>query len=289
VAGLAFPAAVRAGDCEEEAPLQNYTGGGTVVCPCFVAGEEAGAVLTAPPAHYPIEILRVGIGWGSVFGGNPQSLEQAVHIYGTGLPNPGTPIATMEGPLLTDGFINEFNFEPLAGEVIDNAGPFTVTLEFMNANAGNQFAPSVVHDGNGCQGGKNVVFAIPGGWFNACALGVTGDWVFYAIYRQVNCATGVGEEFIVSTGSLESFPNPFQNTTQIRFDLARSDDVELAVYDVTGRRIRTLLSRQLSPGAQASAWDARDDAGRSVAPGTYFLRLTSASGDAATERVTVVR
>lgn len=278
-----------AGGCPEEPVLQNYTGGGTVVCPCFVVGEEAGAVLTAPAGHYPIEILRVGIGWGSAFGGAPQSLEQAVHIYATGLPNPGVPIASLPGPLMTDGFINEFNFEPLVGEIIDNAGAFTVTLEFMNANAGNQFAPSVVHDGNGCQGGENVVFAIPGGWFNACALGVTGDWVFYAIYRQVNCATGVDQEYVVSSRPLASFPNPFQNSTEIRFDLAQSDHVELSVYDLSGRRIKTLLSRQLSLGQQASAWDATDDAGRSVAAGTYFLRLTTANGRAATERVTLVR
>ena len=54
----------RAGaQCPTEPTLQNYTGGGTVVCPCFIQGEEAGAVFQAPAAHYPIEIMKVGIGW----------------------------------------------------------------------------------------------------------------------------------------------------------------------------------------------------------------------------------
>ena len=138
-------------------------------------GEQAGAVFDLPAAEFPIEILRVGIGWGSQFGGTPQSLEQAIHIYAAGLPDPGAPIFTLPGPQLTDGVINQFDLAPIPGEIIINSGPFSVTLEFLNSNSGDIFAPSVVHDGNGCQAGKNVVFAIPGGWSDACLLGVTGD------------------------------------------------------------------------------------------------------------------
>jgi hypothetical protein len=178
-----------------EHTLQNWTGAGMVSCPCFVPGEQAGTVVDAPVGDYPIKILRIGIGWGSQFGGQPQVLEQAIHVYGAGLPNPGAPIYTLPGPQLTDGFINVFDVSALNWTV--NSGPFTVTLEFLNQNAGDPFAPSVVHDGNGCQIGKNVVFAIPGGWNDACPLGVTGDWVFYVDYETcptiacaVNCPQG---------------------------------------------------------------------------------------------------
>ncbi len=170
--------------CPEEPPVQNYTGAGMVVCPCFVPGEQAGAVLNVPPDMYPIEILRVGIGWGSQIGGAPQQLEEAIHIYDGGLPNPGSPIFSLPGPQLADGVINVFDLEPLPGEIIIESGPFTVTLEFMNQNAGDPYAPSTVHDGNGCQTGKNVVYAIPGGWYDACDLGVTGDWIFFVVYRS---------------------------------------------------------------------------------------------------------
>ncbi len=185
VAALAVAVAGTARAQCGNAQLQNYTGGGQVVCPCFVANEQAGAIFTAPASAYPIEILKVGIGWGSQIGGAPNSLEEAIHIYAGGLPNPGAPIFTLPGPQLVDGAINEFNLEPLAGSIVINSGPFTVTLEFQNPNAGDPFAPSVVHDGNGCQSGKNVVYAVPGGWFNACSLGVTGDWVFYVVYRSL--------------------------------------------------------------------------------------------------------
>ncbi len=267
-----------ASDCPEEPWLRNYTGGGSVVCPCFVAGEEAGAVLQAPAEHYPIEILRVGIGWGSVYGGTPQSLEQAINIYAAGLPNPGTPISSMPGPALNDGFINEFNLEPLPGEIIINSGSFTVTLEFMNANAGDPYAPSMVHDGNGCQPGKNVVFAIPGGWYSACALGVTGDWVVYAIYRQVNCGGGVGDHQVASNQPAFLFspqPNPFQNKMQIDFFVASPENVELSVLDVRGRLIATLASGMFSPGVHTASWSGEATDGMPAAPGIYFVTMSA--------------
>jgi hypothetical protein len=181
---LAVTALDARAQCAEQ-QFQNFTGSGMVVCPCFVEGEQGGAVFQLPASEYPIEILRVGIGWGSQFAGGGQSLEQAVHIYAGGLPNPGAPIFTLDGPVLTDGAINEFNLGPIPGEIRIESGPFTVTLEILNENVGNFFAPSLVHDGNGCQSGENVIFAIPGGWQNACTAGITGDWVFYVKYRSL--------------------------------------------------------------------------------------------------------
>ena len=137
----------------------------------------------SPPANdFPLEILRVGIFWKSLFGAPPQSTEQAIHIYPAGLPNPGIPVFTSPGPTLTDGILNIFDLEPLPGQIIMNQGPFTVTLEFLNQNAANPLAPSVVHDGKGCVAGQNVVFA-SNQWVDACLVGVTGDWVFEVVYR----------------------------------------------------------------------------------------------------------
>ncbi len=186
----ALSASTALAQCPDEPTLEHWTGSGAIVCPCFVAGEEAGAIFTAPAAHYPIEILRVGFGWGSQFGGGPTVLEQAIHIYPGTLPNPGAPQYSLNGPTLSDGFINEFDLEAYPGNRIVASGPFTVTLEFANSNAGQIFDPSFVNDGNGCQPGKNVVKAIPGGWIDACALGVTGDWQVHVIYRRVNCGSG---------------------------------------------------------------------------------------------------
>jgi hypothetical protein len=287
IATLAISSTVVVGQCPEEPPLQNYTGAGTVVCPCFIPGEQAGAILDAPAGHYPIEILRVGIGWGSLYGGTPQSLEQAIHIYSAGLPNPGTPIATLLGPVLNDGFINEFNLEPLPGDIIVNSGPFTVTLEFLNSNAGNPFAPSMVHDGNGCQGGKNVVLASPGGWNDACLLGVTGDWIVYAIYRQVDCGAGIDQEMIASSHPaflMQPQPNPFTHETQLDFVVSESQHIELSVYDVRGQLVTTLANGTFPQGRHAAVWTGEKSDGKPVAPGIYFA--TMKAGDVyTTQRV----
>jgi hypothetical protein len=281
VAVVLFPCSFAAADpCPEEDPLQNYTGGGTTVCPCFAPGEEAGAVLEAPADHYPIEILRVGIGWASMYGGTGQTLEQAIHIYEAGLPNPGTPIFTLEGPSLTDGFINEFDLEPVPGEIIIDSSSFTVTLEFLNNNAGNPYAPSMVHDGNGCQAGKNVVYALPGTWYDACVLGVTGDWVVYAIYRQVNCGAGVNEEFVVSGQPavlLAPEPNPFSGETRFEFVLGRAEEVCLSVYGVTGERVATLIDGELGPGSHTVTWSGLNTEGVPLASGIYFAEVRTAS------------
>jgi len=277
--------------CPEEAPLKNYTGSGSVVCPCFVAGEQAGAVLQAPAGHYPIEILRVGIGWGSVYGGAPRSLEEAINIYAAGLPNPGTPIFSLPGPALNDGYINEFNLEPLPGEITVNSGPFTVALEFQNSNAGDPYAPSMVHDGNGCQAGKNVVFAIPGGWYSACALGVTGDWIVYAIYRRVNCGAGVEEDLVASNQPACLFspqPNPFCHEMQIQFLVASQEEVELSVLDVRGRLVTTLASGAFDPGVHTAAWSGEAADGTPAAAGIYFVTM-SAGLVRQTQRVVLTR
>ncbi|MGD8628581.1 MAG: FlgD immunoglobulin-like domain containing protein [bacterium] len=281
---MAFPLLA---ECPEEPPLLNYDGTGAVVCPCFIAGEEAGVVLDAPAEHYPIEILRVGIGWASQLGGSPQSLEQALHIYGSGLPAPGTPVFTLEGPVLSDGYINEFDLEPLAGEIILDSGPFTFTLEFLNDNAGNIYAPSVYSDGNGCQAGKNAVFAVPGGWYDACVLGVTGDWVMYAVYRQVNCGAGVCEE-VIASGDLAVLtspePNPFTSETRLEFVLTRDQSVDLAAYDVNGRRVSTIARGMYPAGSHSEDWSGLASDGTRLSPGIYFVSL-KAGGQRSTQRV----
>jgi flagellar hook assembly protein FlgD len=64
--------------------------------------------------------------------------------------------------------------------------------------------------------------------------------------------------------------------------------VALTVYDVLGRRVRTLVKAALPAGTHRVAWSGRDEAGRPVAPGVYFLRL-EALGEARTGKVVRLR
>jgi hypothetical protein len=83
-------------------------------------------------------------------------------------------------------------------------------------------------------------------------------------------------------------PNPFSGTTTIRFSQAAPGPVLLRIYDVTGRRIRTLDDGKLPAGSFARTWDGRDDGGRPVAAGVYFARLSTTESERS-EKVTLIR
>lgn len=68
-------------------------------------------------------------------------------------------------------------------------------------------------------------------------------------------------------------PNPFRSTTTIRFDVPRVSAVRLEIFDLMGRRIRTLARRDFAAGFHALEWDHCDSEGRLVSPGVYVYRL----------------
>ena len=57
--------------------------------------------------------------------------------------------------------------------------------------------------------------------------------------------------------------------------MASNGDVGLRIYDLAGRRVRTLVDAQLEAGRYDTTWDGKNDAGVEVASGTYFYRLVS--------------
>ena len=72
----------------------------------------------------------------------------------------------------------------------------------------------------------------------------------------------------------QNSPNPFNPTTSIRFDLPVSQYVNLRVFDVAGRLIKTLIhDSHIEAGQHVIMWDGRDDSGRPVVSGVYFYRL----------------
>lgn len=74
---------------------------------------------------------------------------------------------------------------------------------------------------------------------------------------------------------LHNHPNPFNPSTTLSFTLPDPGRVLLAVYDITGRKVRTLVSESWRAGSHTVIWDGRDDAGNAVASGVYLSRLTA--------------
>ena len=107
---------------------------------------------------------------------------------------------------------------------------------------------------------------------------------------DLNEVTGVPDEGdeVHSVVSLGNHPNPFGRATTIAFSLSRPSHVTLAVYDIAGHKVRTLESGRRNAGDHEMRWDGRNEAGRAVANGTYFLRLEA--GDEVTAvKMNVVR
>jgi hypothetical protein len=86
----------------------------------------------------------------------------------------------------------------------------------------------------------------------------------------------------------QNAPNPFNPTTSIAFTLSTSDNAKLAIYDITGRHVQTLLQQHLDAGVHSVMWDGTDTAGRHVASGVYLYRLI-AGKRTMVRRLSVVR
>ena len=83
---------------------------------------------------------------------------------------------------------------------------------------------------------------------------------------------GVGPQPLVYALGV-GVPNPAATRSRIDFAMPAGGPVELAVYDVGGRRVRSLVSGTQSAGVHASAWDLRDETGALVRAGVYYYRL----------------
>ncbi len=77
------------------------------------------------------------------------------------------------------------------------------------------------------------------------------------------------EDFVLE----QNYPNPFNPSTNIRFSLSRSAEVELSVYNVLGERVDFNDFGHLNAGNYAVDWDANSVSGRKLSTGVYFYRL----------------
>ncbi len=83
-------------------------------------------------------------------------------------------------------------------------------------------------------------------------------------------------------------PNPFNPRTEVRFELPAAGRAVLEVYDLAGRRVRTLIDGDLPAGPHTAVWSGDDDEGRPAATGTYLMRLRHA-GAMEVQRATLVK
>jgi hypothetical protein len=101
-------------------------------------------------------------------------------------------------------------------------------------------------------------------------------------------ATAVPSDALARGFDVEVFPNPAAGRTAIAYTLPAPSRVEIAVLDVAGRRVRSLVAGVRPEGRHEARWDGRDDAGAQVSAGVYFARV-EARGRADVRKVALVR
>lgn len=188
-----------------------------------------------------------------------------------GLAEPGETIALTltlanDGVVAATGVSGTMTAEEGLAQVIDGAGVFTnITVGGSGSNAGDPFVVKL------SQAIDDTVVTL---W----AL-VTANGGGYTVPVRVDLhiklsATGVAD-IPLAFSVLHPSPNPFTETTTLALALPEPVAVTLSVYDITGRLVRRLDRGVLAAGRHLLRWDGRDESGRSVGSGVYFMRVSA--------------
>jgi hypothetical protein len=120
------------------------------------------------------------------------------------------------------------------------------------------------------------------------------DWLFAGSYGGAmfrwSLNTGVEGEggAPISPAVAYAAPNPAYGSSTIHYEVSGTSQVTLAIYDMHGRLVSTLVDAPLTPGAYQALWDATGVDGSQVPPGVYFFRLSS-EAETSTGKLVLVR
>lgn len=89
-----------------------------------------------------------------------------------------------------------------------------------------------------------------------------------------------GEEIkLPETFNLSAQPNPFSSETRITFDLPEAARVQAEIFDISGKKVNTLINQNMIPGSHTINWNSRDSQGRVLPSGIYFLHFEATTKD----------
>jgi photosystem II stability/assembly factor-like uncharacterized protein len=118
--------------------------------------------------------------------------------------------------------------------------------------------------------------------------GTTEFGVWTRPLSEMNIVTGVAVGSVPRTMTLRAYPNPFNPQATIEFSLPEANRVHLAIYDVSGRLVRTLVDGIRNAGDHRVIWDGLDDGGRGVSSGVYLYQL-EAGDKSVTRKMSLLR
>jgi len=197
------------------------------------------------------------------------------YISGSNSSNYGSINKTTDGGLTWQPLISNFQ-SPISGIcfISENTG-------YIYGGIGSSI-PSLATSmiGKTTNGGSNWYFQVSGSnWpvtdmsFSGTEAGLVAAFSVVAYTSNGGGAIGIQqvssnlpEEFSIS----QNYPNPFNPVTNIEFAIPKSSFVKLAVFDITGRELETLVSQNMKPGTYKADWDASK-----YSSGIYFYTITT--------------
>ena len=180
-------------------------------------------------------------------------------------------------PFQGDGFVLSWTEGDPDGD--DVAGPFNDPSEDLLhldlAKVGDNYEAQVTRIAGGFSNPidaeiiDNRIYVIEWG-------GGRGLWEIVLPLAPTETAVAEAEGVVPSEFALaQNFPNPFNASTTITLQLALPSQVELAIYSISGQRVRTLISGSLPAGHHRLQWDGRNEQGQPVASGAYLYQLSA--------------
>jgi len=123
-------------------------------------------------------------------------------------------------------------------------------------------------------------------WSNFTKLGrfiLTGEPLISSVH-----SSGMLSKVPVDFQLFPNYPNPFNTQTNIKFSLKKNCHVSIHIYDLLGRRVRTVLDKDYMAGFHQIRWDGRDENNKPVASGIYFVMM-KAEGFKTTNKIALVK
>lgn len=154
-------------------------------------------------------------------------------------------------------------------------GPVTQTREVSGSN-GYASANLIQHFGLAGATTCDVEVRWPSGTLQRLN-GVAADQLLTIVEAS---SVGIAAPKAPTTFAASAHPNPFRDSTTIRFELPTASGVKLDVFDAAGRRVSALSIPGRAAGSGSLTWDGRDSSGSRVPSGVYFYRVISAHGTA---------
>ncbi|MGH7740605.1 MAG: FlgD immunoglobulin-like domain containing protein, partial [Candidatus Eiseniibacteriota bacterium] len=228
----------------------------------------------------------------SIAAGNPLTAFEVVARNSTGTmywPSPAAYGYSVDNlpPAIPQGFTSGFRAGVTALSWLPNADADLAGYRIYRGNAPN-FTPSASNQVAAVTTTSySDINPVPG-FYKLAAVDVHGNVSAYAAPVSGNPLDAPVAALPLMLELAPPSPNPAAQSLSISYGLPRAASVNLAVFDAGGRRVRVLAGGAQSAGVHPLRWDLRDDQGRVVPSGLYFLRLEVA-GQLLTRRMVTLR